>query len=393
MSKKMSKILMLAVALVLAVSMICMVACSGGTPLKGEEAMETLQDDFKNSNAEVKTVTEDIKIGGIKISIKGVVDIGINNVDIKLLREYKNKALNLNAVVQNIDVSVSGGMSDVIMKLLPGGIDATAIANVSKIKLEVSLTIDKSRVKLNNLTVYGLDQLKNNSGQQLDFLKDGNDNPLGSTYTPSEIQLDKTWDDLLAGLAYAENSGETLPATVKSFILNNYDMISLFDFGTVTVNKSGNKITSNADAKLDRAFGIAQDIVDGYVNNEITEDGKVLGDDVLKPLFGTTNVESAIGQIIDLGKVNMSMNLKYSKDDEAWKINNMEITDTMTVTITGTMIKKVLDNLLPAFGLDLDSLLSGLGIPSNLVTSVINSVVGDGLSTNINISVKSSFSY
>lgn len=390
MSKKMSKVLMLAVALVLAVSMICMVACSGGEPLKGEEAMETLQEGFIESDAETKTITEDIKISGIDVSVAGMGGLKINNVDIKLIREYKGNALTINANVSNIQAEIYGQLGTMLPTILPAfapdiNIDSTAIANLSKVRFEVGLTYDKTRAKLTNLTIYGLNEVKDSKGNQLSFLKDGDGNPLGATYKPGEIKLDANVSELLAPLGeYSDDPN--LATKVKKFIDDNYMMISLFDFGTVTVNKSGNKITSEADAKLDRVFSIAQSVVDGYADKYLDTEEKIhLTDTILNPLLGTTNVKDGILTLLDLGKVKLDMDLKYNKDAEAWKVNTMNISDTMKLTISASMLNKVLNDMLP-------DLIPGFKLPS-AVGSIVDVVLKNGLSTNINISVKSSFNY
>lgn len=390
MSKKMSKVLMLAVALVLAVAMLCMVACSGGTPLKGEEAISTLQEGFIESDAETKTITDDIKIGGIDIKISSMGGIRLNNVDINIIREVKNNELNVSAKVSNIQAELYGSIANILSGVLAGiqgapNIDPTAIANLSKVRFEVGLSYNKTRAKLTNLTIYGLNEVKDKSGNQLSFLEDGDGNPLGAIYKPTDIKLDENVADLLAPLAEHSDDAQ-LDKKIKKFIDDNYLSLSLFDFGTVTVNKSGNKITSEAPANLDRVFEIAQTAVNAYADKYIDQEEQIhLTETILEPLLGTTDVKEGLSTLIDFGTVKMNMDLKFDKDADAWKINKMQISDTMRVTISATMLGKVLNDMLPA-------LIPNFSLPGGL-DGVINAVLADGLSTNINVSINSSYVY
>lgn len=106
---------------------------------------------------------------------------------------------------------------------------------------------------------------------------------------------------------------------------------------------------------------------------------------ILMPLLGTTDVKEGLSTLIDFGTVKMNMDLKFDKDADAWKINKMQISDTMRVTISATMLGKVLNDMLPA-------LIPNFSLPDGL-DGIINAVLADGLSTNINVSINSSYVY
>ena len=316
--------------------------------------------------------------------------IRLNNVDINIIREVKNNELNVSAKVSNIQAELYGSIANILSGVLAGiqgapNIDPTAIANLSKVRFEVGLSYNKTRAKLTNLTIYGLNEVKDKSGNQLSFLEDGDGNPLGAIYKPTEIKLDENVADLLAPLAEYSDDAQ-LDKKIKKFIDDNYLSLSLFDFGTVTVNKSGNKITSEAPANLDRVFEIAQTAVNAYADKYIDQEEQIhLTETILEPLLGTTDVKEGLSTLIDFGTVKMNMDLKFDKDADAWKINKMQISDTMRVTISATMLGKVLNDMLPA-------LIPNFSLPGGL-DGVINAVLADGLSTNINVSINSSYVY
>lgn len=359
-----------------------------GIPLSGKEALSILQKGF--DDAYQKSLDKNIKISGIDLYMGTLGGIKINNIDIDIDKKYSGNEIKYNLVLRNIQIELYGQLKStfptIMSSLFSINIDNTTIANLSKIRFEVELKYDKTWLKLTNLTVYGLNEVKDSKGNQLSILKDGDGNPLGAVYRPGEIKLNDKISDLLYPLGIYSDD-DRLDEKVKNFIDDNYTSISLFDFSTVSVNATGNKITSNTDAEFNRIFDIIQDLVDGYRNSYADyEENYLIGKDIIEPILGTTNIKFGISEFLDFGKANMNMDLKWSHNDMVWKINKMEISDTMRLTISSKTILTIFNTVIP-------KCIPNFELPSFLNSIVEEIVANGGIATDINISVTTTFSY
>ena len=404
MSKKLSKVLVVAVVLVLAMSMFALVACGGPEPLDGATAMATFEKDFAKANG---SVTEKIVIGGINIDVAGVAQVKVDNATINMTRKYTaDGVMNIDATISDVKASMPKGLS-IIAGLIkvpadvraPEGewvalnLDETVIANFAKVTLNANVDIEgeTSKVKVNKFAIKGLDQVVDKTGKQLLALRNGDNEPLGAVYEPGELQGQEVDPNHVSngtdqdGLFTAMDKwGNGTGTILKDFIAENYKMLTLYGLGNITVD--GEKISSSKPADLSKVYDLGNQVLAGYKDVELKQgDANTKLGKILTKVFGTTDVKSIVTTLVDLDKAPLNMTGTVKAADKSWKLATLNTNQTLTITLPTSVLTKVVGKggLLDAFGVTLPDAIAGL----------IPSILKNDISTKVNVSYSATYNY